>query len=63
MNIESELMRDFILTISLTDSVFDTTPYRETTFGCVNCAMMAASWRSFTLLISLAPSMRRFTAT
>ena len=47
----------------LTGSVLLTTPYKETTLGCVNCAMMAASWRNFTLSVLDDPSLRIFSAT
>ena len=47
----------------LTGSVLQTTPKRETTLGCENCAMMAASWRNFTLSSSDDPSFRSFSAT
>ena len=64
MYIHSKTKQGEILTINyLTDSVLLTTPYKETTLGCVNCAMMAASWRNFTLSVSVAPSLRSFSAT
>ena len=47
----------------LTGSVLQTTPKRETTLGCENWAMMAASWRNFTLSSSDDPSFRSFSAT
>ena len=47
----------------LTGSPSVTTPYIVTTLWCLNCPMMAASWRNLTLSSSPDPSLRVFTAT
>ena len=47
----------------LTGSLSLITPCSVTMLGCLNCAIMAASWRNLTLSTSLDPSLRVFNAT
>ena len=47
----------------LTASPSITTPCSRTTLGCLNCPIMAASWRNLTLSISDKSTVRLFTAT